>query len=241
MHNTIIYSSIAGMATLVGAALVVWNEDRIKKYTVYLMSFAAGVMLGTAFFHLIPEACESSGMEMLLYVLLGFLSFYIIENVIMFHPCHDEKCEIHKLGTISFIGLFVHSLLDGVAIAVGFEVGHGIGVFTALAVILHEFPEGISVSGILLHSGSSKKRIYVNSSLVAAATPLGAILFGQFAKKLPTELLAILLAFTAGSFLYIAAADLIPESHKKNDRKIAAVLLAGVVLVYAVGEILHAH
>ncbi len=241
MYNIIIYSFVAGLATLVGAALVIWNESMLKKYTVYLVSFAAGVMLGTAFFHLIPESCESAGMGALIYVLLGFLSFYIIENIIMFHPCRDEKCEIHKLGTISFIGLFVHSLLDGVAIAVGFEVGHGIGLFTALAVILHEFPEGISISAILLHAGSDKKKIYVNSTLVAVATPLGAISFGSFAKSLPVNILAILLAFTAGSFLYIAAADLIPESHKKRDRLTPAILLLGVVLVYMAGWLLHTH
>lgn len=239
--NTVIYSVNAAVFTLLGSVVVLWNEERAKRFTVYLLSFAAGVMLGTTFFHLIPEACELVGLEILVYVLVGFLAFYIIENIIMFHPCGDERCEFHKLGTLSFIGLLSHSLLDGFSIAIGFEIEHHIGVLTALAVILHEFSEGISVSGILLHSQATKKEIYVKSTLVALATPVGAVSFGPVAKTVSTDTLAILLAFTAGSFLYIASADLIPYSHKRSSRILPVILLLGIGVVYLAGRFLHSH
>jgi zinc transporter ZupT len=198
-------------------------------------------MLSTAFMHLLPEAAEAADGAVFPWALAGFAAFYVIENFVMFHPCVDEHCELHRLGIISFIGLFVHSLLDGVAIAVGFAVGHGVGFFTAVSVILHELPEGISISGILTHAGMPRKKIWALSSLVALATPAGAIIFQWAAPEFGEYALAVLLSLTAGSFVYVAATDLIPAAHKKNNRLITLAFFAGAFLVAVGGMMLHAH
>jgi len=237
--STVFYSLIAGTATITGTLLIFYYEDYAKKNSVYFISFAAGVMLATSFFHLIPEAIEISA-NVPAWVLCGFLIFYIIQNfLITLHPCADEHCEVHQLGIMSFIGLSVHSLLDGVAIAVGFEVSSKIGLFTATAVILHEFPEGLVTTGILIHTGEVRKKIWIYSMIVALATPFGAIASLLFLKNLPSDILGMLLAITSGSFIYLAAADLIPEIHKSNRKINSVILLFGIFLILILGKIFH--
>ena len=156
--SVIIYSLIAGISTIIGTILIFANEKLVKKHSVYLISFAAGIMLATSFLHLIPESLEISE-NVSIFVFIGFLIFYVIQNyLITIHPCNEANCEVHRLGIMSFIGLAIHSLLDGIAIAIGFEVSSSIGIFTAVAVILHEFPEGLITTGILMHTNLKNKR-----------------------------------------------------------------------------------
>jgi len=235
--SAIFYSLIAGAATLIGTLLIFYYEDYAKRNSVYFISFAAGIMLATSFFHLIPEAIEISA-NIPTWVLCGFLIFYIIQNfLITIHPCADEHCEVHRLGIMSFIGLSVHSLLDGVAIAVGFEVSSSIGLFTAIAVILHEFPEGLLTTGILIHTGEVRKKIWIYSIIVAMATPFGAIASLLFLKNLSPNILGMLLAITAGSFIYLASADLIPEIHKSNRKINSVILISGIVFIFFLGKL----
>lgn len=237
--STIFYSLIAGAATLLGTLLIFSYENFTKRNSFYFISLAAGIMLATSFLHLIPEAIEISA-NVPAWVLCGFLIFYIIQNfLVTIHPCTEEHCEVHRLGIMSFIGLSVHSLLDGIAIAVGFEVSSSIGLFTAIAVILHEFPEGLITTGILIHAGEVKKKIWIYSLVVALATPFGAIASLLMLKNLPPNILGILLSVTAGSFIYLASADLIPEIHKSNRKINSVILLFGIFLILILGKIFH--
>jgi ZIP family zinc transporter/zinc and cadmium transporter len=236
--NIIFYSLIAGFSTILGTILVFYKESWAKKNSVFLISFAAGIMLTISFLHILPEAYEIFP-NVWIATFIGFLCFYILQDIVMFHPCHDEECEIHRLGILSFIGLTTHSLLDGIAIAVGFEAGHNLGILTTIAVLLHEIPEGITITGILLHSKITKLKIWLYSLIVALATPMGAISGHLFIKNLPKEVLGFLLAFTAGSFIYLASADLLPETHKKHHRANAIFFFLGVGIVFLVGIFLH--
>ncbi|MFH0948462.1 MAG: ZIP family metal transporter [Elusimicrobiota bacterium] len=237
--SVIFYSSIAGAATILGTLLIFYYEDFTRQNSVYFISFAAGIMLATSFFHLMPEAIEIS-VNVPAWIFFGFLIFYIIENfLVTLHPCPEEHCNVHQLGTMSFVGLATHSLLDGVAIAVGFEVSSSIGLFTALAVILHEFPEGLITTGILIHTGETRKKIWIYSTIVALATPFGAIASLLFVKNLPSSILGITLSITAGSFIYLAAADLIPEIHKSNRKINSVILIFGIFLIFILGKIFH--
>ncbi|MFQ3675293.1 MAG: ZIP family metal transporter [Endomicrobiia bacterium] len=236
--NIIFYSLIAGFSTIFGTILVFYNESWTKKNSVFLISFAAGIMLTISFLHLLPEAKESVD-NVWVATFIGFLCFYILQNIVMFHPCNDEECKIHRIGFLSFVGLALHSFLDGVAISVGFEASHNIGILTTLAVLLHEVPEGITITGILLHSKITKIKIWIYSVIVALATPLGAISSYFFLKNISKNLLGFLLAFTAGSFIYLASADLLPETHKQHHRVNIIFFFFGVALIILVSHLLH--
>ncbi|MEW6686445.1 MAG: ZIP family metal transporter [Candidatus Edwardsbacteria bacterium] len=232
-----LYGCLAGLATISGTLLVLSREELAKRYSVYLISFAAGAMFSTSFFHIIPESLALNKESPLL-ILSGILLFYLMENLIMIHPCPEPLCEIHRIGVVSVIGLTFHSLLDGIAIAAGFSASRSLGILTTLAVISHEIPEGLVTAGILLHSKMKRRLVLGYSLLVALATPFGAIISSFFLYWISKSFLGFLLALAAGSFIYIAVSDLIPETHRANNKINALILISGVLILAVIGRLL---
>jgi len=241
--SIIFYSTIAGLSTILGIILVHLNNEWVLKHSHFMNSFAAGLILGIAFFHLFPESIELSE-NALLFIFLGFLLFYILENVMVIHSGAEVHFKEgtnpqHTKGLVMFTGLFFHSLLDGIIIGVGFEIDPKVGVLTSLGVILHEFPEGVTTFSILL--GSIKKATALKLSVaVGLATPVGAILSLTFLNALSDGAIGILLAMAGGSFLYISASDLIPETHKEKGYQNTVFLLLGVFFLFIISNTLGA-
>lgn len=234
--NILVYGLLAGLATVAGLYLVLYKESWVRKNSVYLISFSAGVLLAVAFSHILPEALELNS-NALVWVLASFVGFYILEHVLVMHSCHeDDHCEVHPIDKIAILGMTFHSLLDGVIIGVGFEISFTLGLAAALSVILHKIPDGISMTSILLHSEYSKKQAKKYSYLVALATPVGAWGSLLILKDIQAYVLGILLAIAAGSFLYLAAADLVPEIHKKSKALNIVLLLLGVLFTYLIKQ-----
>lgn len=225
----IFYSTVAGSATLIGLGLVLYAKKLVTKYSFAVVSMAAGVLMGTAFIHLIPESLELGADY--IWILAGFGAFYIIESIVGFHACLEGEEHNHALGPVAGIGTFFHSLLDGVAIGIGFEVSPQIGLITALAVLLHELPEGIFTLSILMHAKMPLKKAVFWTTIVALATPFGTILTFLLLPNLPEEVLGILLAIAAGSFIYIGASDLVPESHKARSIPTASFFFLGIIFI----------
>lgn len=236
--NVMFFGIIAGIATILGMLLVLFFEKQAKKYSTFLISFAAGALLVAAFNNIIPESLELYN-NALPIVLLGFFIFYLIEHFVVLHTCKEEKCPQHRyFGTIAVLGLFFHSLIDGVIIGVSFGVSFGIGLIATLGVILHEFPEGITTLSILIHSGATRKKAILQTTLVAIATPIGAFLSYLLLGGISQTILGVLLAIAAGSFIYVAATDLVPEIHKKFNKFNAIALFAGAALLFIISALL---
>jgi len=239
----VIISAIAGSATIFGFAMTLYAKKWVKKFSFAIVSLAAGVLLGTAFFHILPEANEVLGEATFMWLLVGFVIFFLIEALIGFHACREDDEDHghhhHVLGKVAGLGIFLHSLLDGVAIAIGYEIDPRLGVVTAIAVMVHEFPEGIFTFSLLLHNKMKVKEAGWWTVAVALATPVGTILTLLFLPDLSGYTMGVLLAIAAGSFLYISASDLIPESHKSRSMKISIFLLLGLALTYGLNSVLH--
>jgi zinc and cadmium transporter len=238
LFEVLAYALVAGMSVILGMALVLKNETWAKKRASFIISFAAGVMLTTAFGHLIPEAAGLNGQTIAL-VFAGFLVFYLLQQGLMFHACGEEDCPEHKLGVMSSIGLTIHSALDGVAIAAGFEADWRLGLVTSLAVLMHKMPEGITITGILMHARMPRAKVIRFSVIVAAATPVSALFAYYFLQNVPSSVIGALLALTAGSFIYLAAADLLPETHRVHHRANALFFFGGIGLIGIVGRFVH--
>ncbi|MEE9613586.1 MAG: ZIP family metal transporter [Thermodesulfobacteriota bacterium] len=231
--NTILYSATACGAVAGGASLVLARHEWATKNSVLFVSFSAGVVLAAAFNHLLPEALLANP-DALTVVLLTLVGFYILEHVLAIHSCREHECEVHSIGVPAFAGIALHSLMDGVVIGVGFEAGPSIGLAASAGVVLHKIPVGIAITSILLHSGYEKGKTALMAGVVALATPLGALGAYLLIRELAAPVLGALLAFSAGSFIYIGAADLLPETHKKLNPANILLVLAGVVLVYII-------
>ncbi len=221
-----------------GMYLVLAKESWARKNTIYLISFSAGVLLSVAFSRLVPESL-SLNKNALLWLVGGFVFFYILEHLIIIHSCQEnEECVVHPIDKIALLGMGFHSLLDGVIIGVGFEISAALGILTTIAVLLHKLPDGISMISILLYNNYERKEAIRYSVIVALLTPIGAILSFVFFKELATEILGVFLAIAAGSFLYIASADLIPEIHKKSKVLNIILLILGIIMPFLVERLL---
>jgi ZIP family zinc transporter/zinc and cadmium transporter len=232
--NIIIYSFIAGLSTIAGVYLVRYFENWTKKSSVYLISFAVGVLLATAFLELLPEAIVSSA-NWMFWVLGTLIVLYLLEHSIIIHSCREGECEAHNMGITSLLGIGFHSLVDGITIGIAFQVGYAVGLIASFAVIFHEVAEGIFTYTLLIHDNISKSKSLFYSWLVALATPVGAVGAYFFTKGFSESSLGVLLAIAAGSFIYIGASDLVPATHKKQAVLNVVLVLAGVGFVLLMG------
>ena len=238
MESQFLYTALSGLfsafAIVIGIYMVLSREAWAIKNSVFFVSFSAGVILAVAFTHIMPEALELAPGVALSVVLFTIIAFYIFEHTITIHTCREGECEVHTIGTLTFSGIFVHSLLDGIVIGIGFEADFAIGLAAAIAVLLHKLPVGITTTAIMLHSGFKRRKTVRLAWMVALATPVGAMLAYFFMQGLGDNALGYMLAFSTGSLIYVGASDLLPETHKNFNKVNIFLVLVGVALVYFV-------
>jgi len=231
MVLSLIYAIVSALATIFGGLLPLYT--RLKRVGMrYLIGFASGVMISVAFFEMLPELAGAPAGGAFLFVGLGFFVVYVIEKLVMIHACGEHECESHTVGWVSLIGIAIESLIDGFAIAVAFTLNAALGVAVAAAVIVHEIPRGFTTSVIMKNAKYSRNRIFGALGVDALFTPLGALLVltGLF----PSDMLVPLLAFAAGTFLYIGASDLLPEAHKRFNIFVVIAVLIGAAIIPAI-------
>lgn len=224
---------IVSLVSLVGILTISLNLGRLKKILLYLVSFAAGSLLGGAFIHLLPEAYEEIEDPTFIpfFILLGIAIFFFIEKILSWRHCHVPTSEEHPhpMAVNNIIGDGVHNFVDGMIIAGSYLVSIPLGLATTLAVVLHEIPQEIGDFGILLHAGYSKKKALFFNYLSAFIAVIGAVLTIAIGSSI-TRSHDFLIPFTIGGFIYIATADLIPELKREtNIRKSLLQLFAFLI------------
>lgn len=225
MLALILYSLIAGLFSLIGGLLVIWRSESVMKVINPLITFSAGAFLGVSFLDLLPEAIESEVDPHYIFIatLVGFFLFFALERTLMRyvkhhhdHSKHDDHTE--SLPILVVVGDTFHNFLDGIVIGLAFIANPLLGLPTAFAIAAHEIPQEIGDFAILLDQGWPKwKIIWVN--VASSLLTIAGALIGYYAVGLFNFSLPYLLAGTAGTFLYIAASDLIPEIHHRAGHK----------------------
>jgi zinc and cadmium transporter len=233
------------LASLVGGVILLWKEEWAKRISLSLVSFAAGALIGAAFLDLLPEAVALGATTPFVFVIGGFLLFFILEKLLIWHHHHVGKhgrgeFDEHENASLILIGDTVHNVADGIIIAGSFLNNISLGIATSVAVLIHEIPQEIGDFGVLLHSGMARGRILFLNVAVALSTVVAA-LFSYFYLVNLENVGAVLLPAAAGIFIYIAAADLIPQTHKEEKWYKAviqvALLVLGIALVWSIGEV----
>ena len=182
-----------------------------------LLSFSAGVLLGAVFFHMLPEVGNVLGDNLGLPVLAGFLLIFVMERFVFVHACEEHDCDIHQMGLPAFLGISLHSLLDGIALGAGLMLPQ-LGPVVLLAVIIHKMPDSMSISSILLSAGWDRQKIGKLNLLFSLTTPIGALLAFLCFRVLSPENVAVAIGISAGTFLAIATADILPHVHRIEQR-----------------------
>jgi zinc and cadmium transporter len=232
--------ALVSAVPLAGIVALAQGERRLEGLLRRLVSFAVGAMLGGAFLHLLPEALERSGSARApwLLVLVGFVAFFVIEKFFWLHEHRlgPRARRRSPLATLSILGDGVHNFVDGMAIAAAYLADPRLGVTTTVAVLLHEVPQELGDFAVLVYAGVPARRaVWLNLGAGATAL-LGAaavLILGTRVAGLTDALLAI----AAGSFVYIAAADLVPALHEERSPRAAcwqiALVLTGIGIMVA--------
>jgi ZIP family zinc transporter len=227
----------AFLSALAGGALAIRAAGSVGA----IIAVGAGIRIGAAFFDLIPESIDQLGGSLdaaMIFTAIGFLAFYAVEKLTTLHVGHETATELdhalpshEHLGIIGASGMSLHSFLDGVALAAGLLVGGGLGLVIAMVVVVHRFSDGIGVVSFMLASRSALRAAWRWVTVVAFAPVLG-VLVG-FLVPFPPAVLGGMLGVFAGFFLYIGAAELLPEAHRSDrSRMVVVATLAGVVAIY---------
>jgi zinc and cadmium transporter len=190
------------------------SKQNMKKIANILMAFAAGSLLGGAFFHLLPESLEKiDPAQVLLVTLAGFVLFIFLEAYVHWHHC--KECPIHPFSYVILIGDGVHNFLGGLILAASFLVSIPLGIATIVAIIAHELPQQLGIFGVLIKGGFARNKAIIYSFIAQSTIVLGAFV-GYVLSGTVEGLVVFLVPFGAGNFIYIAASDLIPEMHKSE-------------------------
>ncbi len=227
--------AIAGAAffsTFLGGLLAIRLRDKLH----LILGFSAGAVIGVAFFDLLPEAIglgqKFDGPPVILsWTALGFLSYLVLDRILLFHGEGTSR------GNFSAGILCIHSFLDGIAIGVAFQTSRAVGIVVTIAVLTHDFSDGINTMNIVLKNRGNRAQATRWLLMDALAPVLGIV--STFFFTLPGSVFGIVLGAFAGFFLYIGASDLIPESYHAHPKFLTtAMTLAGAAALYlAIGLI----
>jgi zinc and cadmium transporter len=270
-----LYTGAILLGALAGGALPFFASVRRSDL---LLSFSAGVMLGAAFFHMLPEAVEGGGGAAVPFVLVGFLFLYLLERFVLVHVCAEPGpnarlstsgaplphhagespeehakhghthgdgtgCDVHTIGLAAWIGLSVHTLVDGFALGAASVEAH-LGLLVFLAILAHKIPNSFSLSAILLSEGYSRGKAVAMNAAFALMVPAGVGVYVLLRELVHVERFASLaLAGSAGTFLHLALSDILPDLHRRGASKwrLSAAMVAGLALMFALTLLRHEH
>jgi ZIP family zinc transporter len=238
---------IFGAATVISTLIGGFTAARLSHRFAFLASFVSGVLIAVPLFDLLPEglriarASEIPTEQLMYAAAAGFISLFMLDRYFSVHRiCENGVCRNvrhPKAGIFGASELSLHSFMDGLAIGLGFQVSHQAGLIVAMAVIAHDFSDGMNTVTVMLNAGSSRKATAQMLVLDAAAPMAGAV--STLFVTLPQWYLAYILPFFAGGFLYLGASDLLPEAHEKNPPLISLVsTVCGFLVILVIAKII---
>jgi zinc and cadmium transporter len=232
---SLIATFLVSAVSLIGVVFLFadWSDRR----GMLCVSFAAGVLLSTAFLDMLPEAIEHrhDGANVFIACLIAMGAFFLLEHLLLGFHSHEERA-VRSSGYFILIGCTLHNFIDGVVIAASFLVSPALGLATTVAVVAHEIPHEVADFGVLLRAGFHRSTALLLNFASGLAAMLGALWCLWF-EHLVQARLSWFLAATAGMFIYIAASDLLPELHHSHAHRnwfYAAPFFVGVALMVTI-------
>lgn len=226
------------LATALSAALVtgigIYFIRHFERWALdngtYFVSAAAGVLIGAAFLHLIPEAFGPNRRAPA-FLLGGFVLLHLVDRFVSVFVCRRDPSRAAAVGFVPLIGIGLHSFIDGAVYSITFSISVFTGVLAGIGMVLHEFPEGVLTYVLLIRSGFTKPRA-LRWALVAAAfsTPLGMLASYPWVSRIDDRLLGALLALSAGALVYVGASHLLPRAEEEPKRGSVLAFIGGIGL-----------
>ncbi|HKG94569.1 MAG TPA: ZIP family metal transporter [Gemmatimonadaceae bacterium] len=223
-RDGLVFAVAAAAANVLGAAAVTsrrrWSVQALEA----MVALAAGFMVSASLTDMLPEAIEAGGRSAAAVALVGYMLVHLTQHTLAPHFHFGE--ETHEVSASvsasALVGLMLHTLVDGVAIATGFRVSESLGVVIFMAILLHKFPEGLAISSLFLAAGASRARALAAAAALGMATVVGALITDAV-----PALASHGLALSAGVTLYVGASNLVPEFQSKRGWRLPAAFFAG--------------
>jgi zinc and cadmium transporter len=208
---------------------------------------------------MLPEAVEGAGVTAIPFVLVGFLLLYSLERFVLVHVCaepsahaapglpgshphgHGPGCDAHTMGLAAFLGMSLHTVVDGFALGAASEEA-GLGLLVFLAILAHKVPNAFSLSAILRAEGYSVRRALVLNAAFALMVPVGAALYLVLRELVQVHAFtSAALAASAGTFLHLSLSDIVPDLHRRGVARFAmtAAMVAGLAVMGALTLLRH--
>ena len=232
MINIWVLVVITFFSTLFGGLLALKYKGSLP----YFFAFASGSLIAVSFLDLLPESINLansislSTRTIMSVVVVSFLFYTILEKFLLTHHHHENDEHGHIFGPVGAGSLILHSFLDGIAIGAAYQVDASLGVVTAVAVISHDITDGINTVVLMLKNKHSDGKAKVFLFFDALAPVVGAIVASII--LIPQSILAIILAFFVGEFIYLGASHLLPELREHSSWKILFWMIVGILVIF---------
>jgi ZIP family zinc transporter len=209
---------------------------RFRRELVTLIAFTGGIVVAVALFDVLPEAIRvlDSPRRVTWLVGAGFIGFFLVERVLVLHHRDEpEQARAHaRVGALGAAGLSVHSFIDGLGIGFAFHVSTATGLLVFLAVVSHDFADGMNTVSFVLRQSGDRRSARRWLAVDAAAPLVGAIVGAGVG--ISERGLGYVLALYAGFFLFIGATDLLPEAHRHPSGRRVFLTFAGFVATFGI-------
>lgn len=242
----LLLSFIGSVSGLVGGVIFLLKKEWARTLSKYAVPFAAGVLLSVSLLHLLPEAVHLTGETAYFIVLIALLSSFFFEQYFAHLRHHEDRKHTMTKASAPLVifGDTIHNFIDGVAIASAYLIDPYFGLVVTLSTFLHETPHEIGDFGVLMSAGWSRSKTFIANIFSATATFPGALLVFFFLRDAHDKI-GILLAFSAGIFLYLGASDFLPEVGEEEKGTVKwkkfSLLVIGVLTMYALSIFSPAH
>ncbi len=231
MVDKLVYGLVAAGANLAGAGVLLGRAKWSNVALDVMLAFAAGFMISVAVIDLLPEALARGGHSAAVVALAGYLAVHMTQHVIgtHFHFGEETHHVSHAVSVAALGGLLLHTFVDGVAVASGFDISGAVGALVFTAVVLHKVPEGLAISSLFLAAGQGRRRAFLAAAALGVATMAGLLL---------TDRVGVLrdhgLALSAGVTLYVGMSNLVPEFRARGGWRLPLAFLGGTSVYFVV-------
>ncbi len=228
-------AALTSVSTFAGGLIAM----RLHRELQTLIALTGGIVVAVALFDVLPEAIDAVDDSRLVSTLVGvgFLAFFLAERALVLHHRDDtEHIRAHApVGNLAAGGLAVHSFVDGLGIGLAFDLSNAAGFLVFLAVVTHDFADGMNTVSFVLRQGDARGRVLTWLSVDALAPLVGAVVGSSL--SISEHSLGVLLSLYVGFFLFMGATDLLPEAHEHPSRRRVALTVAGFAATFLVAYV----
>ncbi len=216
VENVCVISIVAGLCTCLGAILLFFKRNWSDHGLAFFLGLASGVMVAVVLFDMLPSALlyASRGLACL-GIGIGLIGLAIFDHIIMRRVSAKES--LFALGYLVMLGIALHDLPEGMAIALGNEMKARTGMVIAMGIAIHNIPEGMAIAAPLLMGGMRRLKIFGQTFMVGLITPLGTLLGCIVAASVP-RFMPLLLGFASGVMIYLVFFQLWPQARGRGAR-----------------------